>query len=69
MLYPEAEGATAPETLRQKDRASLETLERVAACGSPKEQGPLAVGHAGPKSLRPKDSGGETTGISPGVTR
>jgi aminomethyltransferase len=39
ILHPEAEGATAPETLRQKDRASLQTLESSRDSGSPKEQG------------------------------
>jgi hypothetical protein len=34
-----AEGATAPETLRQKDRAGDWTLESSPLAGSPKEQG------------------------------
>jgi hypothetical protein len=39
--WPDAEGETAPETLKQKDRDGLETLESRARLRalSPKEQG------------------------------
>lgn len=53
-----AEGATTPETLRQKDRKGYETLEssgQIQGC-SPKEQGRSRWDT--PKSLRFQDSGG-----------
>ena len=58
--WPGAEGETAPETLKQKDRDGLETLESRARlrAPSPKEQG-------GPASLNlsgAKDSGGAEGG-------
>jgi hypothetical protein len=43
---PGAEGETAPETLKQKDRDGLETLESRARelAPSPKEQGAPSIG-------------------------
>ena len=53
-----AEGATAPETLRQKDRVGFERWKAAAQRRSPKEQRERKR----PESLRPMDSGGAGVG-------
>jgi len=54
-----AEGATAPETLRQTDREDIRTLESRPETGAPKEQD---AGPPASESLRPNGQRGRETG-------
>ncbi len=56
-----AEGATAPETLRQTDREDIRTLESRLEMGAPKEQ---VAGISASESLRPNGQRGRETGGS-----
>src|SRR5690348_9985529 len=66
-----AEGATAPESLRQKDRARIDTLESVrlgSAAEADHRRGNLPFLVAG-KALRSSDRGGGFGESGPGLRR